>query len=121
MKLQIILESIKTLIDTRDKWIQKNYGGVRDILSGGFYSALWSAPEANCFCLVGAKKKCLWDLFSIAHTPWQEREEIENKLIKFLGADGTLIHFNDTSTHAEVMEFLEKKIIEAALCGFWFL
>ena len=80
------------------EWFARNADGCKTSSDDG---------HAVCWCLSGAIKKCYPDL--------KEREKATNKLIDVLsdylpiydGAMGIYI-FNDSATHDQVMEVLEK-------------
>lgn len=110
MKTSEILIAAKKLIEDEKNWIQGTYA----VDDKGFLSgARWgNEDDAVCFCSLGA----IANVSGVRHgasgrfNPFGKEwpQEAEDLLMEVVDSD---IHtFNDTHTHAEVMEMWDKAI-----------
>jgi len=98
-----ILKAARTLISKPENWTQRAFA--RTKLGGG---GVATSYRAVCFCTVGGLVKAIHDLEITGE------EHPLSKLITYLETfiTGEVADFNDSSTHAEVLELFDKAIAE---------
>lgn len=100
------LRAAKALIDSTEKWTQKVYA--RD--AQGIPVEDWS-QRATCFCSIGAVWRSV-----LKPSRDGSPDYVFGKAGKMIDAlsqvvdENRIIHFNDSHTHAEVMEVWDKAI-----------
>lgn len=97
MKPSEILKAAKAVIENPDKWTQGAFA--RDTqgnrLPGGY------GDEATCFCSLGAVEKA-------TQLDWYDTPDIVVYLEEAI--DDQVAHFNDSASHADVMQMFDKAI-----------
>lgn len=108
-----ILRDVRDLLTDPAHWTQKEWARNAD---GG--ARLADEPSAVCWCLGGAFWKCTGDEgFAESEEPWHDdvRAAWDRLVIVIDGEHaGSVYKFNDESTHAEVLDLLDRAIEEAA-------
>lgn len=97
------LKAIKSLIEKPGSWIQNDYA--KDEYGMTTHS---NSPTAVCFCTLGAMKRTI---AMGSHNVGNRRADVIEALERFM--DGASIpDFNDHATHEEVIEVINKAIVE---------
>ena len=86
---------VRELLADPEKWTQGHYARASSGLSVGAFS-----EAAKCWCMEGAIRKC--------YPNHGERDVARRKIKSIVGIGMTIQHFNDKSSHAEVMNVLEE-------------
>lgn len=96
--LQILIEARK-LIEKPENWTRRNYA------QNEFGQGVTTISPAACkFCAVGALKRVTADSWEHSHLAW-------DMLDKAVGQ--SITNFNDTHTHAEVLDAFSRAIESA--------
>lgn len=100
-----VLHGMYELLRIPERWTQHDSGRAAD---GHGTSA--ADPKAIAWCLMGAMSLQLNDLFGEDIIRRQETsEKVRDKLYEAMGHKGeTLTDFNDTHTHAEVLDVISR-------------
>ncbi len=93
---------IHQLLSTPDKWTQRAFAKTE---TGEITGSL--APEAKCWCLVGAIAKCYDDQSS---NGFEMRTAVTRSLMMAAGNPENIVKWNDdpSRTHAEVLELVKR-------------
>lgn len=93
---------IHELLATPDKWTQRAFAKTA---TGEITSSL--APDAKCWCLVGAIVKCYGD---DGIEGFQARMDVTRNLTIAAGEPDSIVNWNDnpSRTHAEVLELVKR-------------
>lgn len=97
-----ILRSARDLISDEKRWTQS--AEARDD-RGSEIRAL--SPKATCFCAIGAIAK------ASEYVHFSNEINARDLLRKQLGGGHTIVSFNDTHTHAEVLAVFDRAISRA--------
>jgi hypothetical protein len=104
MKTSEILRAAKALIEDPDHWVQGTYARPYREADPVNNHLMGNDPRATCWCSMGALQKAL-DGFSIDES-WLKYEKTLNKITEPV----SMLTYNDTHTHAEVMKVWDRAI-----------
>ena len=103
-----ILEKTRNILTDEKNWTQGSYAKDK---AGDPVSSF--APEATCWCLSGAMDLAAWgepiSWFDNAVDHLSAQQLVQDVVVIRIG-DYTRSRFNDTHTHAEVLEVLDEAI-----------
>ena len=101
-----LLEDARNLIAKRESWTQDDFGKTAD--GNGVYS---KSDEAVCWCSLGALTRL---------SPSDEDKQVRKLAKLFLrkAMDSSIVVFNDSHTHEEVLAAWDKAIELAKAAGF---
>lgn len=110
MKTKEILEEIKRLINTPDKWIQNNWCNL-----GAIKTQKIIESEKDCkFCLWGSLEYLACYKKVITKEERARASKVLETVLKTkFNYEKDMVSFNDTHTHSEIISLLDKAIAAA--------